>query len=220
MASVDLYFQDPHEPLRLFRELEEENLFLIQNAHENATVCLLQEMHPISAATLPVGLKATCLLGFVKKDSFSVQPKKHLPSMQELEAMEKRFAETRVEMGARLAGLEAVISQLQRQLHQQREKCRQHTGMSDDFSFFSLYEQKAPLVESTGISLRRAKRYMARSMVQLGTVKLHVCVICAPAWEGGMRFRRACSKKERARCIWCSPKTNILCGRNTRSMWF
>ncbi|CDI75418.1 hypothetical protein EPH_0005290 [Eimeria praecox] len=40
--------------------------------------------------------------------------------------MEKRFADTRAEMGARLAGLEAVIAQLQQQLQQQRAKCMQH----------------------------------------------------------------------------------------------
>lgn len=37
---MEIYFQDPHEPLRLFKELEEENLFLIQNAHENVLVRL------------------------------------------------------------------------------------------------------------------------------------------------------------------------------------
>lgn len=42
--------------------------------------------------------------------------------------MEKRFDETRAEMGARLEGLEAVIAQLQRQLQQQRDKCMQHKG--------------------------------------------------------------------------------------------
>lgn len=47
---------------------------------------------------------------------------------QELEAMEKRFADTRAEMGARLEGLEAVIAQLQQQLQQQRAKCTQHRG--------------------------------------------------------------------------------------------
>ena len=40
VTGIDLYFQDPHEPLRLFKELEEENLFLIQNAHENVIVRL------------------------------------------------------------------------------------------------------------------------------------------------------------------------------------
>ncbi|KAL8274818.1 hypothetical protein Esti_001293 [Eimeria stiedai] len=38
IAGLELYFQDPHEPLRLFRELEEENLFLIQNVQESVTV--------------------------------------------------------------------------------------------------------------------------------------------------------------------------------------
>lgn len=42
--------------------------------------------------------------------------------------MEKRFGDTRAEMGARLEGLEAVIAQLQRQLQQQRDKCMQHKG--------------------------------------------------------------------------------------------
>ncbi|CDJ28388.1 uncharacterized protein EMH_0001160 [Eimeria mitis] len=46
--------------------------------------------------------------------------------LEELEAMEKRFANTRAEMGARLEGLEAVIAQLQQQLQQQRAKCMQH----------------------------------------------------------------------------------------------
>ncbi|OEH77782.1 hypothetical protein cyc_03447 [Cyclospora cayetanensis] len=36
LTGSHLYFQDPQEPLRLFRELEEENLFLIQTAHEHA----------------------------------------------------------------------------------------------------------------------------------------------------------------------------------------
>lgn len=49
-------------------------------------------------------------------------------NMQELEAMEKRFADTRAEMGARLEGLETVIAQLQQQLQQQRAKCMQHRG--------------------------------------------------------------------------------------------
>lgn len=81
LSAIDLYFKDPQEPLRLFKELEEENLFLIQNAHETVI---------------------------------------------ELEAMEKRFADTRAEMGARLEGLETVIAQLQQQLQQQRAKCMQH----------------------------------------------------------------------------------------------
>lgn len=38
LSALDLYFKDPQEPLRLFKELEEENLFLIQNAHETVTV--------------------------------------------------------------------------------------------------------------------------------------------------------------------------------------
>ncbi|XP_026192546.1 cilia- and flagella-associated protein 100 [Cyclospora cayetanensis] len=38
LTGSHLYFQDPQEPLRLFRELEEENLFLIQTAHEHAIV--------------------------------------------------------------------------------------------------------------------------------------------------------------------------------------
>ncbi|KAL8430338.1 hypothetical protein Efla_001103 [Eimeria flavescens] len=76
VTEMQLYFQDPEEPLRLFKELEEENLLLIQNAYRNVT---------------------------------------------ELEAMEKRFAETRVEMQARLEGLEALIAQLQAQLVEQQE---------------------------------------------------------------------------------------------------
>lgn len=40
LSAIDLYFKDPQEPLRLFKELEEENLFLIQNAHETVIVRL------------------------------------------------------------------------------------------------------------------------------------------------------------------------------------
>ncbi|CDI75417.1 hypothetical protein, conserved [Eimeria praecox] len=40
LSAIDLYFKDPQEPLRLFKELEEENLFLIQNAQETVIVGL------------------------------------------------------------------------------------------------------------------------------------------------------------------------------------
>ncbi|KAL8440730.1 hypothetical protein Emag_007785 [Eimeria magna] len=51
--------------------------------------------------------------------------------LQELD--KKKFrgskADTRTEMEARLQGLEAVISELQLQLQQRRDKCKQHQGM-------------------------------------------------------------------------------------------
>lgn len=36
---MGMFFQDPREPLQLFTKLEQENLFLIQNAQTNAAVC-------------------------------------------------------------------------------------------------------------------------------------------------------------------------------------
>lgn len=100
--------------------------------------------------------------------------------MQELEAMEKRFAETRVEMGARLAGLEVFISQLQRQLHEQREKCRQHTGMAGKSSCFCFCSIQVEVLQitRTGISLCKAKQYMTLSMGQLKIIIFRLRVVC------------------------------------------
>lgn len=137
-TSMELYFQDPQEPLRLFKELEEENLFLIQNAHENTIVraviapsnyvtnLRMISKQPSSQASLSTWNFITEL----ELEATHVSVTSIVVARQELETMERRFAESRADLGARLESLEAVIAELQQQLHEQREKCIQHRGKS------------------------------------------------------------------------------------------